>query len=160
MYHSFRLEGELLINILTVIQELGREGVIPFSSFFASNKPFNAPFPGLFGLWVLSTTLILAVPPGDAYVFFLNRESLLPSVIAVTDRAYFFVQSTMTSNSCVLSYINDQRGRHNRIIAALHSGIQSLELGPAFPCTSTRNRVLPTLQPLSRGRSVVSTFSG
>ena len=28
-------------------QELGKEGVLPFSELFASNKPFNAPLAGL-----------------------------------------------------------------------------------------------------------------
>ncbi|KAF8881207.1 amino acid permease-domain-containing protein [Infundibulicybe gibba] len=30
-----------------IVQELGREGVLPFSPIFASDKPFNAPLAGL-----------------------------------------------------------------------------------------------------------------
>jgi amino acid transporter len=63
-------------NVLSVIfsqgrlvQELGREGILPFSRFWASNKPFNAPLAGLFEHWVVSVIIMLAPPPGDAYNF-------------------------------------------------------------------------------------------
>ncbi|KAJ4286209.1 methionine permease [Collariella sp. IMI 366227] len=69
-------------NVLSVIfsqgrlvQELGREGVLPFSRFWASNRPFNAPLAGLFEHWVISVIVILAPPPGDAYDFILNLIS-------------------------------------------------------------------------------------
>ncbi|KAK3387926.1 high affinity methionine permease [Podospora didyma] len=69
-------------NVLSVIfsqgrlvQELGREGVLPFSRFWASNKPFNAPLPGLFEHWLVSIIIMLAPPPGDAYNFILNLIS-------------------------------------------------------------------------------------
>lgn len=52
-----------------IVQELGREGILPFSSFFASNKPFNAPLAGLFEHWLVSVIIMLAPPPGDAYNF-------------------------------------------------------------------------------------------
>lgn len=63
-------------NVLSVIfshgrlvQELGREGILPYSRLWASNKPFNAPLAGLFEHWVVSLVIILAPPPGDAYNF-------------------------------------------------------------------------------------------
>jgi amino acid transporter len=66
-------------NVLSVIfsqgrlvQELGREGILPFSRFWASNKPFNAPLAGLFEHWLVSVIIMLAPPPGDAYNFVLN----------------------------------------------------------------------------------------
>ncbi|KAI8986737.1 amino acid transporter [Trametes punicea] len=70
--------GNILAVLFThgrVVQELGREGVLPFSSLFASNKPFNAPFAGLFEQWLVTSTLVLMVPPGDAYLFMLNLSS-------------------------------------------------------------------------------------
>jgi len=61
-------------NVLSVIfsqgrlvQELGREGILPFSKLWASNKPFNAPFMGLFEHWLVAVIIMLAPPPGDAY---------------------------------------------------------------------------------------------
>jgi len=66
-------------NVLSVIfsqgrlvQELGREGVLPFSRFWASNWPFNAPLAGLFEHWAVSVIIMLAPPPGDAYNFILK----------------------------------------------------------------------------------------
>ena len=59
----------------TVIQELGREGILPFSSFFASNQPFNAPLAGIFTDYLVSCIYLIAVPPGDAYIFLINSKS-------------------------------------------------------------------------------------
>ncbi|KAF2163176.1 hypothetical protein M409DRAFT_37327 [Zasmidium cellare ATCC 36951] len=66
-------------NVLSVIfsqgrlvQELGREGILPFSRFWASNRPFNAPLAGLFEHWLVSVIIMLAPPPGDAYNFIIN----------------------------------------------------------------------------------------
>jgi amino acid transporter len=66
-------------NVLSVIfsqgrlvQELGREGILPFSRFWASSRPFNAPLAGLFEHWLVSVVIMLAPPPGDAYNFILK----------------------------------------------------------------------------------------
>ena len=68
---SFRLT----IHHVIVVQELGREGILPFSSFFASNRPFNAPLAGLFTEYLVSCIYLIAVPPGDAYIFLINSKS-------------------------------------------------------------------------------------
>lgn len=75
-------------NVLSVIfsqgrlvQELGREGILPFSRFWASNRPFNAPLAGLFEHWLICVIVILAPPPGDAYNFILKYASPLPILI-------------------------------------------------------------------------------
>lgn len=66
-------------NVLSVIfsqgrlvQELGREGILPFSRLWASNRPLNAPLAGLFEHWLVSVIIMLAPPPGDAYNFILK----------------------------------------------------------------------------------------
>jgi amino acid transporter len=66
-------------NVLSVIfsqgrlvQELGREGVLPFSRLWASSKPFNAPLAGLFEHWLVTVITIVAPPVGDAYNFVLK----------------------------------------------------------------------------------------
>jgi amino acid transporter len=59
---------------IVVIQELGREGVLPYSSFFASNKPFNTPLVGLLTQYLASVLLMTLAPPGDAYLFMVNCE--------------------------------------------------------------------------------------
>ncbi|CAG8951416.1 hypothetical protein HYFRA_00007331 [Hymenoscyphus fraxineus] len=77
-------------NVLSVIfsqgrlvQEIGREGILPWSRLWASNKPFNAPFMGLFEHWLVSVIIMLAPPPGDAYNFILNVISYPLAVINV-----------------------------------------------------------------------------
>lgn len=64
-----------------IIQQLGREGSLPFSSFFATQRPFNSPFVGLFQHWVVCVITILAPPPGDAYNFILNLISYPLNVV-------------------------------------------------------------------------------
>ncbi|KAF4626486.1 hypothetical protein G7Y89_g11673 [Cudoniella acicularis] len=66
-------------NVLSVIfsqgrlvQEVAREGILPWSRLWASNKPLNAPFMGLFEHWLVSVIIMLAPPPGDAYNFILK----------------------------------------------------------------------------------------
>jgi len=55
-----------------VIQELGREGTLPYSASFASNAPYNTPFTALVLQWAMCTIWIFCPPPGDAYNFVLN----------------------------------------------------------------------------------------
>lgn len=77
-------------NVLSVIfsqgrlvQELGREGILPFSRLWASNRPFNAPLAGLFEHWLVSVIIMLAPPPGDAYNFILNVISYPLAIVNV-----------------------------------------------------------------------------
>ncbi|GJE86598.1 amino acid permease [Phanerochaete sordida] len=64
-----------------VIQELGKEGILPFSDFFASNEPFDAPMAGMFAQFLVTAFLIIAVPAGDAYLFMLSMSSYPLSLI-------------------------------------------------------------------------------
>lgn len=64
-----------------IVQELGREGVLPFSRIWATSKPFDSPFMGLFEHWGVSMVIMLAPPPGDAYNFILNLISYPLSVV-------------------------------------------------------------------------------
>ncbi|CAI5757129.1 unnamed protein product [Candida verbasci] len=64
-----------------IIQQLGREGSLPFSRFFASSRPFNTPFVGLMQHWIICIITIIAPPPGDAYNFILNLISYPLNVV-------------------------------------------------------------------------------
>ncbi|SCU81408.1 LANO_0B02982g1_1 [Lachancea nothofagi CBS 11611] len=64
-----------------IIQQLGREGVLPFSNFFASSKPFDSPLVGLLQHFIVCVVTIIAPPPGDAYNFILNLISYPMNVI-------------------------------------------------------------------------------
>ncbi|KAF9545079.1 high affinity methionine permease [Agrocybe pediades] len=66
-------------NVMSVIfsqgranQELGREGILPFSKFWGSNRPFNAPLVDLLLHWAICLIVIFALPPGDAYNFVIS----------------------------------------------------------------------------------------
>jgi len=64
-----------------LIQELGREGILPRSSFFASDWPLHTPMAGFLVQWVVSSSYILLPPPGDAYLFILTLTSYPFSLI-------------------------------------------------------------------------------
>ncbi|KAG6910754.1 hypothetical protein DXG01_008286 [Tephrocybe rancida] len=69
------------ISSFKVVQELGREGILPYPSFFASNKPFNAPLAGLFTQYLVSCAFMLGPPPGDAYLFMISLSSYSSAII-------------------------------------------------------------------------------
>lgn len=64
-----------------IIQQLGREGILPFSDFFASSRPFNSPMVGLFQHFIVCLVTIVAPPPGDAYNFIMNLISYPMNII-------------------------------------------------------------------------------
>ncbi|KAF9542046.1 high affinity methionine permease [Agrocybe pediades] len=64
-----------------VNQDPGRKGILPFSKFWGSNRPFNAPLAGLLLHWAICLIVIFALPPGDAYNFVINVISYPLSVI-------------------------------------------------------------------------------
>ncbi|KAK0736278.1 amino acid/polyamine transporter I [Apiosordaria backusii] len=53
-------------------QELGKEGLLPGSRFWGSNKPFNSPAAALFLHWIVTMIVLLAPPPGPAYNFIVS----------------------------------------------------------------------------------------
>lgn len=55
-----------------IVQQLGREDILPFSKFFGSSRPFGTPAAGLFEHWLACLVIILGPPPGDAYNFIVN----------------------------------------------------------------------------------------
>ncbi|KAL7274661.1 hypothetical protein RUND412_002424 [Rhizina undulata] len=55
-----------------VNQEFAKEGILPASQFFASNKPFNAPAASLFIHWLVTVIILVAPPAGEAYEFIVD----------------------------------------------------------------------------------------
>ena len=89
-----------------IVQELGREGILPWSSFFASDWPFNTPMAGLFAQWIMSSLYILLPPPGDAYLFVLSCTSTSLSYGLWFDSRQFINDR---SSSVILPRRSDQR---------------------------------------------------
>ena len=88
----------------TVVQELGREGILPFSSFFASNRPFNAPLAGLFTEYLVSCIYLIAVPPGDAYIFLINSKSWFWTLFFKLRFVAIVVSYAMTVVNALISF--------------------------------------------------------
>ncbi|KAF3904640.1 hypothetical protein ABW21_db0206022 [Orbilia brochopaga] len=55
-----------------VNQELAKEGLLPWSSFWASNKPFGAPAASLLLHWIMTCIVLIAPPAGPAYNFIVD----------------------------------------------------------------------------------------
>ncbi|KAL4812013.1 amino acid/polyamine transporter I [Aspergillus spinulosporus] len=75
-------------NVMTVTfaqarvnQELAKEGVIPFPTFWASSWPLGSPSAGLLLHFIPSLIVIVAIPFGDAYNFILDLEGYPSSII-------------------------------------------------------------------------------
>ncbi|WDK16457.1 amino acid permease [Colletotrichum graminicola] len=93
-------------NVLSVIfsqgrlvQELGREGILPWSRFFASNKPFNAPLAGLFEHWLICVITMLAPPPGVTHTTSFSTSSATPSPSSTSSLLPAWLISTSTAAS-------------------------------------------------------------
>ncbi|KAG9015340.1 hypothetical protein FRB93_013040 [Tulasnella sp. JGI-2019a] len=55
-----------------ILREIARQGVIPFSSFFASTKPFGTPAAPLLLKFILTAIVIVGPPAGDAFNFLVS----------------------------------------------------------------------------------------
>ncbi|KAI1645266.1 amino acid transporter [Daldinia loculata] len=62
----------VLIGQSRVIREIGRQGVLPFTNFWVSTKPFGTPFGPYFLKWVMTFIMIVAPPAGDAFQFIVS----------------------------------------------------------------------------------------
>lgn len=58
-----------------VIREIARQGLLPYSSFFASTKPFGTPLGPLLLKWGTLVVAVLAVPSKDAFNFMADLAS-------------------------------------------------------------------------------------
>ncbi|KAF4587714.1 putative high affinity methionine permease [Ophiocordyceps camponoti-floridani] len=58
-----------------ITQEMAKEGLLPFSRFWASNKPLNAPAASLLLHWIITVIVLVAPPQGPAYTLIINISS-------------------------------------------------------------------------------------
>ncbi|CAI7654903.1 unnamed protein product [Penicillium glandicola] len=68
----------VIIGLSRRIRECGRQGVLPWTSFWVSTKPFGTTLGPYVVIWALTALMILAVPAGDAFTF-VNDLSIIPS---------------------------------------------------------------------------------
>lgn len=65
-------------------QELGREGLLPFSDWSARRGLWETITPGLFLHWIVNVFVILAPPPGEIYNFLIDISGYPVSLISVS----------------------------------------------------------------------------
>ncbi|KAF4468379.1 high-affinity methionine permease [Fusarium albosuccineum] len=68
----------VIIGLSRCIRECGRQGVLPFTRFWVSTKPFGTPLGPYLVIWSLTALMILAVPAGDAFTF-VNDLGIFPT---------------------------------------------------------------------------------
>ncbi|MCJ1333628.1 hypothetical protein MMC10_010328 [Thelotrema lepadinum] len=66
-----------------VNQEFAKDGLLPFSSFWASSSPYETPAAALFLHWLVSVVVIVVPPPGDIYTFLVELGGYPVSIISV-----------------------------------------------------------------------------
>lgn len=59
----------VIIGLSRRIRECGRQGVLPWTEFWVSTKPFGTTLGPYAIIWFLTALMILAVPAGDAFTF-------------------------------------------------------------------------------------------
>ncbi|UQC90162.1 high-affinity methionine permease [Colletotrichum lupini] len=59
----------VLIGSSRMIREIGRQGVLPFTNFWVSTKPFGTPLGPYMLKWTMTFIMIVAPPAGDAFSF-------------------------------------------------------------------------------------------
>ncbi|UQC79639.1 high-affinity methionine permease [Colletotrichum lupini] len=68
----------VIIGLSRRIRECGRQGVLPYTRFWVSTKPFGTPLGPYLVIWSLTALMILAVPAGDAFTF-VNDLGVFPT---------------------------------------------------------------------------------
>ncbi|TLD09297.1 uncharacterized protein PgNI_07084 [Pyricularia grisea] len=62
------------LSLSRMTRESGRQGVIPWTRFWASTRPFGTPLGPYAWRWALTTLMILVVPAGDAFNFMVDLQ--------------------------------------------------------------------------------------
>lgn len=65
----------VLIGQSRMIREIGRQGVLPFTPFWVSTKPFGTPLGPYLLKWIMTFIMIVAPPAGDAFQFVVSLKT-------------------------------------------------------------------------------------
>ncbi|BCS23659.1 uncharacterized protein APUU_40103A [Aspergillus puulaauensis] len=77
---SFGNMISVIVGLSRQIRECGRQGVLPWTKFWVSTKPFGTPFGPYAVVWFITILMILAIPAGDAFTF-VNDLKIFPSAV-------------------------------------------------------------------------------
>ncbi|KAG7132932.1 High-affinity methionine permease like protein [Verticillium longisporum] len=70
--------GNLLVVLIgqsRSIREIGRQGVLPFTEFWVSTRPFGTPLGPYLLKWGMTFIMIVAPPAGDAFAFVVSLQT-------------------------------------------------------------------------------------
>ncbi|KND86427.1 High-affinity methionine permease [Tolypocladium ophioglossoides CBS 100239] len=65
----------VLIGQSRLIREIGRQGVLPFTPFWVSTRPFGTPLGPYLLKWAMTFLMIVAPPAGDAFQFVISLKT-------------------------------------------------------------------------------------
>lgn len=65
----------VLIGQSRVVREVGRQGVLPWTSFWISTKPFGTPIGPYILKWAMTMIMIVGPPAGDAFQFVVSLRT-------------------------------------------------------------------------------------
>ncbi|TEA10101.1 High-affinity methionine permease [Colletotrichum sidae] len=65
----------VLIGSSRMIREIGRQGVLPFTNFWVSTRPFGTPLGPYLLKWAMTFIMIVAPPAGDAFSFVVDLQT-------------------------------------------------------------------------------------
>ncbi|KAJ6438150.1 high affinity methionine permease [Purpureocillium lavendulum] len=65
----------VLVGQSRLIREIGRQGVLPFTPFWVSTKPFGTPLGPYVLKWAMTFIMIAAPPAGDAFTFVVSLKT-------------------------------------------------------------------------------------
>jgi amino acid transporter len=65
----------VLIGSSRMIREIGRQGVLPYTNFWVSTRPFGTPIGPYILKWLVTFIMIVAPPAGDAFTFVVSLKT-------------------------------------------------------------------------------------
>lgn len=65
----------VLIGSSRMIREIGRQGVLPYTEFWVSTRPFGTPLGPYLLKWAVTFIMIVAPPAGDAFQFVVSLKT-------------------------------------------------------------------------------------
>lgn len=65
----------VLVGQSRMIREIGRQGVLPFTKFWVTTKPFGTPMGPYLLKWAMTVVMIIAPPAGDAFQFVISLKT-------------------------------------------------------------------------------------
>ena len=70
----------VLVGQSRLIREIGRQGVLPYTEFWVSTRPFGTPLGPYLVKWAMTFIMITAPPAGDAFQFVVSLSTYPASI--------------------------------------------------------------------------------